>query len=485
MDFEIANSTLTFPATSTHSSVRVARPVGTIICLALADICAVACATVLSSYVRGVLTGGPSPSIPGLAVTYVIFTVCSFVAAHLYPGVCENPAEELRRTIVAVSLAFLCLGASTFVSHDLSQSRFIVVSAYVFSVLLVPLTRGLVRTAFANQSWWGCPVVIMGLGETGKRVLKTLKENPTLGLKPLAVLDDDASTYDGIQSDLFVGRLSSCFDITREHRISYGILCMPRLSNDELLKVLNCYGQCFSHVMVIPDMAGMASLGLNIREVGGIIGLEVTHSLLRPSAQLAKRIIDLLIAVPVALLSLPAIAMIAALIKLESKGPVFYCNERIGYRGRTFGAWKLRSMVVNGNEVLQKYFERHPDERLAWERTQKLKHDPRVTTIGRIIRKTSMDELPQLWNVLRGEMSIVGPRPFLRNQIEMYGPTFELYKRVRPGITGLWQISGRNHLPFSERVRLDAFLIQNWSVWLDLYIIARTVTAVLTAKGAY
>jgi Undecaprenyl-phosphate galactose phosphotransferase WbaP len=485
MDAEITNSTFVLPATSTHSSVSVARPVGTVICLAVADTCAIVSATLVSSHVREVFIGGPTASIPELALTHTIFTICSFIAARLYPGVCENPVEELRRTIHAITLAFLCLGASTFVSHDLSQSRFIVVLAYMVTLLFVPLFRGFVRAAFANQPWWGCPVVIMGLGETGQRVLKTLTENPRFGLKPIAVLDDDPTTYENISPDLIAGPLSSCFDITREHRISYGILCMPGLSKNELLKLLNCYGQCFSHVMVIPDLIGMATMGLGIREVGGIIGLEVTQRLLRPWAQRAKRLIDLFITVPVTLLVLPALALAALLIKLESEGPVFYRNERIGYRGRKFGAWKLRSMVVNGDEVLQKYLDAHPGEKPAWEHTQKLKRDPRVTRIGKIIRKTSIDELPQLWNVLRGEMSIVGPRPFLQSQIEMYGPTFELYKRVRPGITGLWQISGRNQLAFSERVRLDAYLIQNWSVWLDVYIIGRTVMTVLTARGAY
>jgi Undecaprenyl-phosphate galactose phosphotransferase WbaP len=260
---------------------------------------------------------------------------------------------------------------------------------------------------------------------------------------------------------------------------------MPNLSREQLLPLLNRYGQCFSHVMVIPDLMGMASLDVSVREVGGLIGLEVTQKLLRPSAQCAKRTIDLALTVAGAVFVLPLITLVAVLIKLESEGPVFYRNERMGYRGRKFNAWKLRSMVLNGDEVLRGYLESHPEEKTVWEETQKLRRDPRITRVGRIIRKTSVDELPQLWNVLRGEMSLVGPRPFLQNQIEMYGPTFELYKRVRPGITGLWQVSGRNQLGFSERVRLDAYVIQNWSVWLDVYILARTIKAVITAKGAY
>jgi lipopolysaccharide/colanic/teichoic acid biosynthesis glycosyltransferase len=179
------------------------------------------------------------------------------------------------------------------------------------------------------------------------------------------------------------------------------------------------------------------------------------------------------------------VAIAAILVRLESRGPILLANERVGMGGRKFKAWKLRSMVVNGDEVLKKHFERHPEALVEWQATQKLKNDPRVTRVGKIIRKASIDELPQLWNVLIGEMSLVGPRPMLEKQVALYGSGFESYRRVRPGITGLWQISGRNHLTFSERASLDSYTIRNWSVWMDIYILARTISVVLTANGAY
>jgi Undecaprenyl-phosphate galactose phosphotransferase WbaP len=260
---------------------------------------------------------------------------------------------------------------------------------------------------------------------------------------------------------------------------------MPSLSRNELLRLLDRYGQCFGHVMVIPDLIGMSSIGIRVREMRGIIGLEVTRQLLRPSAKIAKRLLDLATAAILVPVTAPLILAFALLIKLESPGPILYANERIGLGGRKFKAWKLRTMVVTGDQVLREYFEKHPLEQFSFLRNQKLRNDPRITKIGRILRKTSIDELPQLWNVFKGEMSVVGPRPFLENQIEMYGRSFELYKLVRPGITGLWQVSGRNKLPFSERVLLDAYCIQNWSVWMDIYILARTFGVVLTGRGAY
>jgi Undecaprenyl-phosphate galactose phosphotransferase WbaP len=260
---------------------------------------------------------------------------------------------------------------------------------------------------------------------------------------------------------------------------------MPGLHRQELLSLIERYGQCFGHLIVIPNLIGMTSLGICAREVGGIIGLEVSQQLLRPSARFAKRSLDLLFA---ALLSLPVafvVATAALLIMAEDGGPPFYANERLGRAGRKFKVWKLRSMRVDGDEFLNQYLSTHPMEARQWQTAQKLTNDPRVTRVGRIIRKTSIDELPQFLNVLTGEMSIVGPRPIQVGQAEMYGPGLRLYKQVRPGITGLWQISGRNRLSFAERAKLDKYVIQNWSVWLDIYILARTAKAVISADGAY
>jgi Undecaprenyl-phosphate galactose phosphotransferase WbaP len=485
MASELSTSVLTLSAESGPDSISITRPLGTVVCLLTADMLAIVLALLLASAFRSLLLHGQSSSIDAFMLPTVVLTLCCFVSARLYPGVSENPVDELRRSVRATILAFLSLWSATYFFHDLSQSRLTFLLACLFTIVLVPSFRALVRKVFANRTWWGCPVAILGMGVTGTRVLHTLLKNPHIGLKPVAVLDDDPAKYLDVNDALTRGPLSRCLEITRGHRISYGIVCMPGLSRKDLLVLLDRYGHCFGHVMVIPDLIGMASLGMCVRDVGGIIGLEVTRQLLRPSAQFAKRFLDLVITLAITPVALPLIALIAILIKLESAGPIFYANERIGYQGGKFKAWKLRSMVVNGEQALRKHFESHPDEKQTWERTQKLKRDPRMTRIGRLLRKTSIDELPQFWNVLKGDMSVVGPRPFLESQIEMYGPSFELYKQVRPGITGLWQVSGRNHLTFKERVQLDAYVIQNWSVWMDIYILARTISVVLTANGAY
>jgi Undecaprenyl-phosphate galactose phosphotransferase WbaP len=467
------------------TGIHVSRPIGTSLCLISSDIIAILFSLVASFIIRDLAFGNPPAAILGIIVPAVLLVLSSMVAAGLYPAVCENPVEELRRSFFAITLAFTSLGACTFFFRDMSQSRSVLLFSWMLSAILVPSCRSFVRTLFASESWWGSPVAILGSGKTGKLLLDTLTRNPRIGLRPVAILDDNPLQYEGFEERLTTGPLSRCLELAREHRISYAIVCMPSLSRKELFRLLDHYSHCFSHIMVIPDLIGMASLGLSVREIGGVIGLEVTQKLLQPGAQLAKRALDLVITLALAPIVIMAVAIAAVLVRLESRGPILLPNERVGMGGRKFKAWKLRSMVVNGDDVLRGHFENHPEDLVQWEATQKLKNDPRVTRVGKIIRKASIDELPQLWNVLIGEMSLVGPRPMLENQVALYGSAFESYRRVRPGITGLWQISGRNHLTFSQRASLDCYTIRNWSVWMDIYILARTISVVLTANGAY
>jgi len=185
------------------------------------------------------------------------------------------------------------------------------------------------------------------------------------------------------------------------------------------------------------------------------------------------------------IVALPLIVLIMAWIKLDSPGPIFYSQARIGRNGRRFRAWKFRSMVIDADKLLETYLAQHPELRKEWARDHKLKKDPRVTRAGRFLRRTSLDELPQLWNVLQGEMSLVGPRPITEKEVEKYGGAFEVYKKVNGGITGLWQVSGRNDVSYEERVYWDQFYVRNWSVWLDCCILFRTIAVVLLSKGAY
>jgi len=198
-----------------------------------------------------------------------------------------------------------------------------------------------------------------------------------------------------------------------------------------------------------------------------------------------KRIFDIVMAAAAIALLSPLFAMLALMMKLSDRGPVFYAHRRIGQNGNVFYCLKFRTMVMNGDEVLARHFAENPKARAEWLTTRKLQHDPRITRIGQILRKLSLDELPQVFNILVGHMSVVGPRPVVKDELEMYGPAADCYLRSRPGLTGLWQVSGRNDLSYGTRVAFDRYYVENWSFLSDIKIIVLTVPAILASRGSY
>lgn len=239
-------------------------------------------------------------------------------------------------------------------------------------------------------------------------------------------------------------------------------------------------------MLVIPTLQGISSLGVETLDCCRVLMLQIRNRLLLPVPRVAKRLMDLAISLLVGIVALPFISLIAILIKLESQGPVFYRHLRIGKGGTYFRVWKFRSMIVDPEgATLRNYLTTHPEEACEWNHNHKLKSDPRITRVGLFLRKTSLDELPQLWNVIAGEMSLVGPRPIVDDEVPKYGDRFTLYKQVIPGITGLWQVSGRSNITYGERVELDTYYVRNWSPWLDLYLLAKTAEAVVKRQGAY
>jgi len=237
------------------------------------------------------------------------------------------------------------------------------------------------------------------------------------------------------------------------------------------------------YLQIVPQR--MRGVEIFERDLEKVYGPQASQLTLRRGRHTAKRVLDLFLILvlspPIFLLT----AIIALLLKLESKDPILYRQERIGLGGHRFYAWKFRTMIHDADAVLSKYLEQHSELREEWERSHKLRNDPRVTWLGKLIRRASLDELPQLWNVLKGEMSLVGPRPIVEEETVRYGDHFGEYLKVLPGITGLWQVSGRNDLSYDERVALDVYYVRQWSVWMDMQIMAQTVSVVLQGKGAY
>jgi Undecaprenyl-phosphate galactose phosphotransferase WbaP len=426
----------------------------------------------------------PAPQV-GIHVWVLPASLPLFGLAGLYPAALSNPVQELKRVtiLLAVSAAFaaaiLARGPQTW---PLLCS---IAGSAAFAALILPFTRGLLRGAFSRQPWFGHPVFVFGSGAAVHDLVRNLQRNPQQGLKPVAVFAADRYPGDAVCDIPVLGPPEAAMTLAREAGVQRAIVAtQPAQSPQELeLMVRSVAG--FSHVLFVPGVASLSTLHARVTEVSRAAAIEVSNRLAHPVQQCLKRCTDVAVTSLIAALVLPSLTIIALLIRLESCGPALYGHTRIGRNGRRFKVWKFRSMVTNGDAVLQQYLATNPRAAAEWASTQKLRRDPRITRIGTILRKTSLDELPQLWNILRGDMSLVGPRPVVQAELSRYSEAIDLYTRVRPGLTGLWQVSGRNNTTYEERVQLDSYYVRNWSFWLDIYVLAKTVRVVLLREGAY
>ena len=415
----------------------------------------------------------------------VLLFLVAFSIQGLYPGLLIHPAEEIRRIFYGITTVFLIFAASTFLWRSgLEYSRSIFLAMWALGLPLVLLARYAVRKIFCGQAWWGVPAVILGSGPATQRVIRSLRRVRP-GLKITGVLTEEPMHSWGADMPPILGHLSSAPQFAARGGAHYAIIVLPHHPSTDLRHLIEECCRGFRQILLVPNLPGICSLGITARDIGGEVGFEVPQRLFQQSAGTAKRALDLAIcAFTLAVLS-PFFALIAIGIRFRHKGSIFYGQNRYGRDGRVFKALKFRTMVPNADQVLEQYLTSHPEYRAEWQRDHKLKKDPRVTRVGRWLRRYSLDELPQLWNVLRGDMSLVGPRPIVEAEIRKYGRGYNLYARVRPGITGLWQVSGRNNTSYEERVSYDEYYVRNWSIWLDTYILLRTIRVVLTADGAY
>lgn len=484
------------PATNLASSVYVPRPESlhslTYLAIVAADLVAFCLAWSVSSLVRFELAGRFGPIIylsffPTLAVFGFVFAL-----AGLYPGIALNPIDEFRRMLRTVSLGSLvAVGLVCILHKALLASTVISFCGMVLTLALIFSARHLVRSQCSRRPWWGIPTVIIGEQGSAQAALNLLHLHPPLGLRPVAILYDSADPACGhrrgsdCEQSVFSGCLADSSRVALQYPGCYAILSLPFGGASQLGSVLIDHASVFGRVLVIPEMFGVTSLLVTAKDICGVLALEVDQQLTRLVPQILKRTFDLTLCIAGGTVLSPLILLICLLTRLSSPGPIFYGHNRIGRGGKRFKVWKFRSMVQDAENVLQAHLHHNEELRAEWNLAQKLQKDPRVTTLGRYLRKTSLDELPQLWNVVCGEMSLVGPRPIINSEIERYGAHFRQYCRVTPGITGLWQISGRNKTTYELRTQLDAYYVRNWSVTVDLYILLHTLKTVLLTEGAY
>lgn len=403
-----------------------------------------------------------------------------FYAAGLYPGLVLPPADEVKKFSICCFFAFIGIALSIQV-EDADDKWPIVVALFLavpFALVLLPASREFVRNFLSKNKWFGVPVVIYVSGKSGDMIINRLLKRPDLGYKPGMIIDSEA-TEPGMKEGIPVFPPTAAIAQTiKKLRIKVAILCNYNQETDDI----NAY---YRYTISVPKITDSSTISTNVRDFGGILGLSSTHNLTKRLSLLIKRMTDLFLLFISAPLTIPVIIIVSLIVKLSNPGPVFYGHTRIGKNGKKFKCWKFRSMVVDADKQLEKILAENPQMRAEWEKDRKFTDDPRITKIGKILRKTSIDELPQFFNILTGEMSFVGPRPVTYPELEKYGGKADFILSVQPGLSGMWQISGRSDTGYEERIMLDSYYIQNWTIWLDIWIIIKTVYVVIKGKGAY
>jgi Undecaprenyl-phosphate galactose phosphotransferase WbaP len=417
---------------------------------------------------------------------YLPIFILIFQIMGLYPGVSLAPSEELRRFFIGSVMAYGGITMSRYIenhSWDAINAAFTI--SAVFSVPIFLALRSIFHRFLHVSKLGGIPAVIYGSGDTGKLAIDRIQGSLKTGYVPVLILDDDPQGADDYKGIPIIHDMGLGPEIVKHYNIKMAIVAMPGLDPDSLKHILNNSVSAFRYNVIIPDFFNVTNIWMAVRDFDGVLGFVTSHKLRMPWNLAIKRFMDLFLVIVGGIVILPFLLLVALLIKVTSPGPVLYAHKRLGKNGKPFKAYKFRSMVVDAQERLQQLLESDPRKKQEWEESHKLKDDPRVTVIGKFLRRTSIDEFPQLINILKGEMSLVGPRPITEAEVAKYGEDYQRIFSVRPGLTGLWQVSGRSEKDYAARVSYDTYYLQSWSVWLDVWIIFKTFGAVIHGKGAY
>jgi len=405
------------------------------------------------------------------------------MVGKLYPGWGLGAVEELRRQTLTLIGVFSFSAVVLFwfqVGADIS--RFSFTGSFLLSLFLVPAVRRVVKNLLIRSNQYGLPVVIYGAGNLGRELVARLDEDKGLGYKPVAFLDDHPSFWGAHLSGIPV--LGDTNLVLPEAQVA--ILAINNIEPEFRRHLLEGPLSYYRSVIVVPEITELPSLWVGTIDMGGTLGLKIALNLADPISRLVKRSFDIVSTCLAAPFWMPLVGLLSALIWLEDKTNPFFLQTRFGKDGEEFKTWKFRTMVPDAENALKNALENDPNLKEEWERDFKLKKDPRITRIGHFLRRFSLDEIPQLFNVLAGTMSLVGPRPLPEyHEDEVNTRVLALRRRVRLGMTGMWQVSGRSNIGTDGMEHFDSYYVRNWSLWLDLVILVRTFSAVARSSGAY
>lgn len=402
--------------------------------------------------------------------------------------------DELREIVHTVGVLLVLSGAIIFyVGIDAGRSTTLWTWASAFALL--PLGRTAARALLDSKGLWRQPVLIIGNGDNARAAWQALRSEQWMGYQVFAFVDissrgtgevPPATLTIAAESYPVLRPVPTLDELLDAHRDAQLVVALDDLASSESHTLIQQLAASRRNIHVIPPIRGLPLFGTQLSHFfrHEVLFLTVRNNLSRRSYRWVKRAFDLVAATSLLILFSPLFLVISSMIR-KSGGTAFYGHTRVGRDGKPFQCLKFRTMRPDADKVLKELLASDPKARAEWEKDFKLKNDPRITPVGRFLRKTSLDELPQLINVIKGEMSLVGPRPIVDAELGRYGDYASLYLRVLPGVTGLWQVSGRNDATYAERVSLDAWYVQNWSIWYDVAILFKTLNVVLYRRGAY
>ena len=391
--------------------------------------------------------------------------------------------KEIFRTLVI----FFVIELAIIAFSKLYVSRTLWMLTWFWALILVPIVRIFFKKLLLKLNLYQKDTVIIGSGQNAKDVYRALADESYLGFSLCYFVSSDIIPENG-KNEIKVIDARNKDIISLQQLDTKAVQFILALDDEMILDswlrylALNKYRS----VSVIPNIRGIPLYGTDMSFLFSheMLLLRVNNNLAKRSSRILKRIMDVLGSLGIIILLSPVLLYLYFSVKKDG-GNAIYGHPRIGRNGKMFKCLKFRSMVVNSKEVLDELLRTDPEARAEWEKDFKLKNDPRITKIGAFIRKTSLDELPQLFNVLKGEMSLVGPRPIVADELERYQDDVEYYLMAKPGMTGLWQVSGRNDVDYNTRVYFDSWYVKNWSLWNDIAILFKTVNVVLKKDGAY
>ena len=424
---------------------------------------------------------------------YLYITVPTIFLSVLYATGSQSRGAPIWRTAQSVFRAVLySLLILTMLMYfgkvGEVYSRLFVGLTGLFSFPFILALRYAFKMYINRHGLFQTPVLFIGAGHTAELVLQSLGgDGSGFGYKIVGFLDDHPVSATLAARFPILGGFDDVERVIAETRVPTVIITAPGLPPERQVKLVNRIQPLVRTVTFIPDFIGTPLAALEVETLLNekVILLKVKNNLARRHNRIIKRLFDLALSLSGMVVVVPLGLLLGLFIYLDSPGPILFAHRRIGQGGREFPCYKFRSMVPDAPAALEKYLSENPGARKEWQRDFKLRDDPRVTRVGAFLRRTSLDELPQLWNVIRGEMSLVGPRPIVRAEIAKYGDYIQDFYLVPPGITGLWQVSGRSDTTYEERVMMDSWYVRNWSVWIDMVYLLKTVKVVFTGRGAY